>query len=454
MAWNGFLSPEIGSQRWEKKVNRQAEWESRKLALADQKALEEELGVIDPKFNFNQVSSGFNTTMSGISNRNQSEGNRTFGQIKDIGNNFLTNATSSGEFNLSSGLKGSAGGLVALGGDLVSKWGQKSAVSKYGENITSDQNNVRSAIRQGIASLGPIGWAVAAGTGVVDAIGAATGTELSNIDKGAAQRAGIRGTGVQNTLNYIPGVSTLAGATGALFGIDRTSSFGMSDEAEAMESGYAGTVEDMRAAEKLGNKRFLTRKQTNKAQGFVDEATANNQILAQLNVTNTMRKNSDYYQDLAHQNANRYAGETYLSMRMGREGLVLPSVEEVRAILAKKKTEKLLNGGTIGVDTNILPEGSLHARLNHLDEVNPELEDATKKGIPVMAADGEEIGEQIAEIERDELILRLEVTKKLEELMQDGSEEAMIEAGKLLTDEIIDNTQDNTGQITEEVSNE
>ena len=451
MAWNGFLSPEIGSQRWERKVNRQAERESRKLALADQKALEEELGVIDPKFNFNQVSSGFNTVMSGISNRNQSEGNRLFGQIKDIGGNFLSGATSSGGFNIGAGLKGSAGGLAALGGDLVSKWGQKSAVSKYGENITSAQNNTRSAIRQGIASFGPIGWAVAAGTGVVDAIGAATGTELSNIDKGAAQRAGIRGTGVQNTLNYIPGVSTLAGATGALFGVDRTSSFGMSDEAEEMESGYAGTVEDMRAAEKLGNKRFLTRKQTNKAQGFVDEATANNQILAQLNVTNTMRKNSDYYQDLAHQNANRYAGENYLSMRMGREGLVLPSVEEVRAILAKKKTEKLLNGGTIGVDTNILPEGSLHARLNHLDEVNPELEDATKKGIPVMAADGGEIGEQIAEIERDELILRLEVTKKLEELMQDGSEEAMIEAGKLLTDEIIDNTQDNTGQITEEV---
>ena len=454
MAWNGFLSPEIGSQRWEKKVNRQAERESRKLALADQKALEEELGVIDPKFNFNQVSSGFNTTMSGISNRNQSEGNRTFGQIKDIGNNFLTNATSSGEFNLSSGLKGSAGGLAALGGDLVSKWGQKLAVSKYGENITSAQNNTRSAIRQGIASFGPIGWAVAAGTGVVDAIGAATGTELSNIDRGAAQRAGVRGTRVQNTLNYIPGISTLAGATGALFGIDRTSSFGMSEEAEEMASGYAGTVNDMRAAEQLGNKRFLTRKQTNKAQGFVDEATANNQILAQLNVTNTMRKNSDYYQDLAHQNANRYAGENYLSMRMGREGLVLPSVEEVRTILAKKKTEKLLNGGTIGVDSNILPEGSLHARLNHLDEVNPELEDATKKGIPVMAADGGEIGEQIAEIERNELILRLEVTKKLEELMQDGSEEAMIEAGKLLTDEIIDNTQDNTGQITEEVSNE
>ena len=34
--------------------------------------------------------------------------------------------------------------------------------------------------------------------------------------------------------------------------------------------------------------------------------------------------------------------------------------------------------------------------------------------------------------------------------MKDGSEEAMIEAGKILVDEIIDNTQDNTGKITED----
>lgn len=391
------------------------------------------------------------TDKDGNINFKSDENQRLTKQGINVGKNFLTSAMSSGSFNLGAGLKASAGGLSAIGGDLIAKGGQALGRSKYGDNVTSAQNNTRSLIRQGIASFGPIGWAVAAGTGVVDAIGAATGTELSNIDKDAARRAGVGGVGVQNTLNWLPGVSTLAGTTGALFGVDRTSSFGMSDEAEAMTPGYAGTVNDMRAAEQLGNKRFITRKQTNKANGFIDEAVANNQLLAQLNVTNTMRKNSDYYQDLAHQNINRYAGENYLSMRMGREGLKLMPAEEIRAILAKRKTEKLQNGGTIGIDTNILPEGSLHARLNHLDELNPELEDATKKGIPVMAADGGEISQQIAEIERDELILRLDVTKRLEELMKDGSEEAMIEAGKLLTDEIIDNTQDNTGQITEEV---
>ena len=220
----------------------------------------------------------------------------------------------------------------------------------------------------------------------------------------------------------------------------------MSDEAEEMASGYAGTVNDMRAAEQLANKRFLTRKQTNKAEGFVNDAIANNQILAQLNVTNTLRKDSDYYKDLAHQNSIRYAGENYLNMRIGREGIKLPTVEEIRAM----KTRKFQAGGVIGVDSNVLPEGALHARLNHLDETNPELEDATKKGIPVMTEDGE----QIAEIEHSEIILRLDVTKKLEELMEDGSEEAMIEAGKILATEIMENTQDNVGMITEEVENE
>lgn len=452
--FENLFSPNYGTAAWTRKQIRK-EKQDLEASIAAQEAeisdeLQKDLGdKIPPKpenIKLNQVKSGFNNIMSGIQNWNQSEGDRLFGQLKGVGGDFLNAATSSGKFNLGAGLKGSAGGLAALGGDLVSKWGQKSAVSKYGENITSAQNNTRSAIRQGIASLGPIGWGVAAVTGVVDAIGAATGAELSNIDKGAAQRAGIKGTGVQNTLNYIPGVSTLAGATGWALGVDRTSSFGMSDEAEAMAPGYAGTVNDMRAAEQLGNKRFLTRKQTNKAQGFVDEATANNQILAQLNVTNTMRKNSDYYQDLAHQNINRYAGENYLSMRMGREGLKLMPAEEIRAILAKRKTEKLQNGGTIGtpgIDSSVMPTGNLHKELNHMEDVNPELaEEITRKGIPVVSVTEDGEFQQIAEIERDEFIMSKSLTDEIERLYKIGDDEAMIACGKLVANEIIDNTSD------------
>ena len=394
----------------------------------------------------NNFEGALDVTKNGLENTQQSENNRLFGQVKDIGSNFISGAMKGG---FKAGAGAAAGGVAALGGDLIAKWGQKAGSARYGDNITSEQNNVRSAIRSGLASIGPIGWAIAAGTGAVDAIGAATGTELSNIDKNAAKRAGIKGVGIQNTLNYLPGISTIPGAIGALSGIKRTDSFGLSDEAAQMSSGYAGTVNDMRAAEQLGNKRFLTSNQTNKAQGFVEDAKANNELLANLSVTNTMRKESDYWQNLVHQNINRYAGENYLGLRVGREGIKLPTVEEIRAM----RTRKLQAGGVIGIDSNILPEGSLHSRLNHLDELNPDLEDATRKGIPVMAVEDGEIQEQVAEIEKEELILRLETTKRLEELLKDGSEEAMIEAGKLLATEIMENTKDNTGQITEEVEN-
>ena len=88
---------------------------------------------------------------------------------------------------------------------------------------------------------------------------------------------------------------------------------------------------------------------------------------------------------------------------------------------------------------NIIPEGALHAHKHHMENAD----NLTKKGIPVI--DNE--GEQQAEIEKNEIIFTLEVTKKLEELMKDGSDDAAIEAGKLLVKEILFNTEDRTGLI-------
>ena len=109
------------------------------------------------------------------------------------------------------------------------------------------------------------------------------------------------------------------------------------------------------------------------------------------------------------------------------------------------------NGGSI----NVIPEGALHARKNNLTEINPELEGITKKGIPVISK--EEGGEMIqhAEIERSEIIFNLETTKKLESLREqynkseDKSEKdnLAIEAGKLLAQQIMENTIDNTGEL-------
>lgn len=99
---------------------------------------------------------------------------------------------------------------------------------------------------------------------------------------------------------------------------------------------------------------------------------------------------------------------------------------------------------------NVIPEGALHAHKHHMENA----EDLTKKGIPVV----DNKGEQQAEIERNEIIFSLEVTKQLEDLhkryqgytnTQKEKDELAIEAGKLLVYEILHNTEDRTGLIKE-----
>lgn len=94
-----------------------------------------------------------------------------------------------------------------------------------------------------------------------------------------------------------------------------------------------------------------------------------------------------------------------------------------------------------GGKMNVIPEGALHARLNHLD-----VDNITKKGIPVIIKNGDKV-EQQAEVECNEIIFRKEVTTELEKLCQDSSDEAAVKAGELLVKEILENTQDNTGLI-------
>ena len=102
-----------------------------------------------------------------------------------------------------------------------------------------------------------------------------------------------------------------------------------------------------------------------------------------------------------------------------------------------------------GGSFNIIPDGALHANLHHMDNM-----DITRKGIPVVSIGEDGNLEQQAEIEREEVIFRLEVTKKLEALMKDYEADYFtqeekdwfaIQAGKLLVYELLENTVDNTG---------
>lgn len=106
---------------------------------------------------------------------------------------------------------------------------------------------------------------------------------------------------------------------------------------------------------------------------------------------------------------------------------------------ASNEINKFQKGGSF----NLVPEGALHSRKHNID-----IEGITKKGIPVVSESEDGEVQQQAEIEHSEIILRLEVTEKLEELAKDGSDEAAIDAGKLLVKEILHNTEDKTGIIT------
>ncbi len=114
----------------------------------------------------------------------------------------------------------------------------------------------------------------------------------------------------------------------------------------------------------------------------------------------------------------------------------------------RKQVDSFKEGGTF----NVIPEGALHARLHHMENA----ENLTKKGIPVVAEKEDGELEQQAEIEREEVIFRLEVTQKLEELKkkyennqysQKEKDQFAVEAGKLLTYELLQNTVDNTGLL-------
>lgn len=105
------------------------------------------------------------------------------------------------------------------------------------------------------------------------------------------------------------------------------------------------------------------------------------------------------------------------------------------------------NGGSI----NVIPDGALHARKHNMD-----LEGITSKGIPVVSEKDNGKVEQQAEIEKEEVIFRLEVTQKLEELekkyysekaSQKEKDEYALEAGKLITEELLHNTKDNAGLL-------
>ena len=279
----------------------------------------------------------------------------------------------------------------------------------------------------------------------VDAIMDATGMQSNQISEKVKEKTGITGAArfLNNAMKFIPGNPLAMGGK-------KITNAEISQEAENLRGAYTEILNDMDTAQSIGGSRInfmLSGSTRNKMNDYVKKQNKQNEILTNIGRTNTLRKQNDYAQEINKQNINRFNGNTYQNITVGKEGLKLPNREMLDAIYAKRTTS-FKDGGVIGVDSNVIPEGALHKELNHMEEYNEELDKViTDKGIAVITTDKDGKVEQVAEIEKEEIVFRLELTKKIEELWHNGSQEAMLKAGKLLVKEIMGNTDDNTEEI-------
>ena len=280
-------------------------------------------------------------------------------------------------------------------------------------------------------------------------------------DKGSKITSGVF-NGLSQVAGMIPGVGTVASVAlkglGSLFGAGVKSVKGNTAN-ELVDTSSSYTGEDALASKKFGllglggarnYARLVAQRQYNRdlaadvlQEGKDDLLAANN--VQQQQMKDTLSKNG---------------GDWMYTLR-AKQGAKIKEVKRLSSLYNKRliSKEPLKEGTTVefknGGSINVIPEGALHARKNNLTEINPELEGITKKGIPVISK--EEGGEMIqhAEIERSEIIFNLETTKKLESLREqynkseDKSEKdnLAIEAGKLLAQQIMENTIDNTGEL-------
>lgn len=218
-----------------------------------------------------------------------------------------------------------------------------------------------------------------------------------------------------------------------------------------MGAGYGGIMDTLNTAEKYSGK--------NIGNLFGQRTAANNrinygnQMLAGLSriydQSRVYRDIQGTQSDMAFNKENLRMKGGYQDIYAGRKGMtILPlQIQKVRRIqqkiASKVFTENEVQSFKQGGSFNVIPEGALHARLHHMEGA----EDLTKKGIPVVVEKNGGGLEQQAEIELNEIIFRYEVTTELEKLMKENTDNAAIEAGKLLVKEIFENTQDRTGLI-------
>lgn len=377
--------------------------------------------------------------------------------LMNANTNKAVNGLSKSAANMATG---TAGSTVKPGGGLFSKANIGNTMSKaggYADMIGSfipkkEQSALTTGLNQGYdAAANMISSAPGVGTIVGGAmkIGGMLSDGLTALGVGTDQM-----TTTDKILDSKFMKLTPMGLVNA-FGAKKADTIYKDNETwEQQGSAYGGSMAKVDDALTKSGKKYgaFSGKARRKANAQIAEAKRQQNLVSDINQEAQDAFAASNYSGIGLRNELALSGG-YRNMAVGRNGMKILDAESqwAREVLTKAKIRpkekleeqppKFAEGGKV----NVIPDGALHAHKHHLEDISPEYEQVTSKGIPVVTEEEGGKLKQHAEIERNEIIFRLEVTKKLEELMKDGSDDAAIEAGKLLAHEIINNTVDNTG---------
>lgn len=368
----------------------------------------------------------------------------TFGDINNAMPSSWNNQIKPLQSLKSPGISNAGKGINTTAGSGTPGKGMSMAGANYGgmaSSLIGAASNISAVQSSGAPSYRKDSASIQAGVDGISAALASTGPW------GMAAAAVIKGVDIGGKyLRKVPGAVKNFGVNEELksssaFGNLMSDSFKLKDKADAMsQGGFFAGLSFNRKKMKAEAERLTAMQNT--ATGLKRQSD-----IARDSVISSVGMKSD---ELARKNN----GIDMYNTAMGKNGMKIlrkadfvDLFEEVRkAALAKKEVPVFEDGGKF----NVIAEGVLHEEKNNISE-NEQLKDAdiTENGIPVVSfEEGGEI-KQHAEVEKDELVLNIDTTTSLEELFKDGSDAAMIKAGKIFAKEIVKNTRDSKSKIIE-----
>lgn len=341
----------------------------------------------------------------------------------------------------------SAPGVITMAGDVASGLiGPKSEYSGSKGDITKGLDTAYDTVETALSVI-PGGAPFAAIMAGSKALNSALNKWTGSGTDGMTTMDAILGS------NFMPVIGWTNGWGGKKTKTIDNNNWEYNNKVDSLLSTYGSTEWDRKKAQRTANKKYglLSGSSRKAANRVIDRYNLDRALANDIQDQNSIDYTRGY--DMNELNNLRYLqdlrGTSFLlSAKNGTKikqiikkskSLFNPKISDWKPtinsdLFKQEEIKEFKEGGSI------IPEGALHARKNNMD-----VENITKKGIPVI----DNNGRQQAEIERNEIIFSKEITDKIEALQKDGSDKAALEAGKILAEEILHNTEDRTGLIKE-----